>query len=166
MLLLVCSRQYLYGAVLDKGRSAVASAKPAKQAGAIPGRYNIIAIYKSWNSVNSGSVKCIKYYIYKLKALNVRVLIPWWIVSTVPAKAVVTRAKVNPKDLDNLIEEFNHFKSDTATELTRRNFVRHQYEQQQKMLGRVDENTTTNQEVLSSLSASLTTIVLYLFVIL
>ncbi|XP_031552575.1 cilia- and flagella-associated protein 46-like, partial [Actinia tenebrosa] len=93
-------RRYLYGAVLDKGRSAVASAKPAKQAGAVP----------------------------------------------VPTKAVVTRAEVNPKDLDDLIEEFNHFKSDTATELTRRNFVCHQHERQQKMLDRVEEHPTSNQE--------------------
>lgn len=88
-------RCYLYGAVLDKGRSPVPSGKANKQASTLP----------------------------------------------VPSKAMITRAAVSAVELEQLIEEFGQFKSDTASELMRRTYVRHQQEQKRKMLAKLEDNS-------------------------
>lgn len=87
-------RRYLYGAVLDKGRSPVASGKANKQSSTVP----------------------------------------------VPVKPIITRAAVNTLELEQLIEEFSLFKSNTASELMRRNYVRRQHEQKRKMLAKLEDN--------------------------
>ncbi|XP_048585353.1 cilia- and flagella-associated protein 46 isoform X2 [Nematostella vectensis] len=92
-------RRFLYGAVLDKGRSSVPSGKPSKQTGSVP----------------------------------------------VPAKALVTRAEVNAKDLDSLIEMFEHFKADTASELMRQNYLQQQREQHRQMMGGLKDDVTQHQ---------------------
>jgi len=97
-------RRYLYGAVLDKGRSPVPSGKANKQASTLP----------------------------------------------VPAKPIVTRAAVNAAELEQLIEEFSVFKSDTASELMRRNYARRQQEQRRKMLAKLEDDSlqADSQELL------------------
>ena len=62
------------------------------------------------------------------------------IVFLVPSKPIITRAAVNAVELEQLIEEFCLFKSDTASELMRRNYVRHQQEQRRKMLAKLEDN--------------------------
>ncbi|KAL9983920.1 hypothetical protein ACROYT_G006166 [Oculina patagonica] len=98
-------RRYLYGAVLDKGRSPIPSGKANKQSSTIP----------------------------------------------VPSKPIITRAAVNSVELEQLIEEFSLFKSDTASELMRRNYVRHQQEQRRKMLAKLEDNSqhADSQELLT-----------------
>lgn len=59
----------------------------------------------------------------------------------VPSKPLITRTAVNPAELEQLIEEFSLFKSDTASELMRRNYVRHQQEQRRKMLAKLEDNS-------------------------
>ncbi len=59
----------------------------------------------------------------------------------VPSKPIITRAAVNSVELEQLIEEFSLFKSDTASELMRRNYVRHQQEQRRKMLAKLEDNS-------------------------
>jgi len=49
--------------------------------------------------------------------------------------------------MDNLIEEFKHFKSETSSEMMRRNYSRKQREQQAKMLERMDDNLEALSEV-------------------
>ncbi|XP_015773788.1 PREDICTED: cilia- and flagella-associated protein 46-like [Acropora digitifera] len=94
-------RRYLYGAVLDKGRSPVASGKTNKQSSTLP----------------------------------------------VPTKPMITRAAVNSSELEQLIEEFSLFKSNTASELMRRNYVKRQQEQKRKMLAKLEDTSlhTENQ---------------------
>ena len=60
-------------------------------------------------------------------------------VFSVPSKPIITRAAVNAEELEQLIEEFCLFKSDTASELMRRNYVRHQQEQRRKMLAKLED---------------------------
>ena len=60
-------------------------------------------------------------------------------VFSVPSKPIITRAAVNAEELEQLIEEFCLFKSDTASELMRRNYVRHQQEQRRKMLTKLED---------------------------
>ncbi|XP_074608699.1 cilia- and flagella-associated protein 46-like [Acropora palmata] len=95
-------RRYLYGAVLDKGRSPVASGKTNKQSSTLP----------------------------------------------VPTKPMITRAAVNSSELEQLIEEFSLFKSNTASELMRRNYVKRQQEQKRKMLAKLEDTSlhTENQQ--------------------
>ena len=62
-------------------------------------------------------------------------------VFSVPSKPIITRATVNAEELEQLIEEFCLFKSDTASELMRRNYVRHQQEQRRKMLAKLEDNS-------------------------
>ena len=59
---------------------------------------------------------------------------------TVPVKPIITRAAVNTLELEQLIEEFSLFKSNTASELMRRNYVRRQHEQKRKMLAKLEDN--------------------------
>ena len=61
--------------------------------------------------------------------------------SSVPTKPIITRAAVNAAELEQLIEEFSVFKSDTASELMRRNYVRRQQEQRRKMLAKLEDNS-------------------------
>ena len=61
-------------------------------------------------------------------------------VLSAPSKPIITRAAVNAEELEQLIEEFCLFKSDTASEL-RRNYVRHQQEQRRKMLAKLEDNS-------------------------
>lgn len=65
----------------------------------------------------------------------------FFFVPPVPSKPIITRAAVNSVELEQLIEEFNLFKSDTASELMRRNYVRHQQEQRRKMLAKLEDNS-------------------------
>ena len=58
-----------------------------------------------------------------------------------PSKPIITRAAVNAEELELLMEEFCLFKSDTASELMRRNYVRHQQEQRRKMLAKLEDNS-------------------------
>lgn len=97
-------RCYLYGAVLDKGRSPIPSGKANKQASTLP----------------------------------------------VPSKAMITRAAVSAVELEQLIEEFSQFKSDTASELMRQTYVRNQQEQRRKMLAKLEDNSlqAESQELL------------------
>ena len=48
---------------------------------------------------------------------------------------------MNAAELEQLIEEFSLFKSDTASELMRRNYVRRQQEQRRKMLAKLEDNS-------------------------
>ena len=48
---------------------------------------------------------------------------------------------MNAVELEQLIEEFSLFKSDTASELMRRNYVRRQQEQRRKMLAKLEDNS-------------------------
>lgn len=64
----------------------------------------------------------------------------------VPSKAIITRAEVNPQDLERLLEEFHQFKADTAAELLRQNYVRFQQEQRRKMLGRLEGGAQTDTD--------------------
>lgn len=54
---------------------------------------------------------------------------------------MITRAAVSAVELEQLIEEFSLFKCDTASELMRRNYVRHQQEQRRKMLAKLEDNS-------------------------
>ncbi|CAH3151990.1 unnamed protein product [Porites lobata] len=101
-------RRYLYGAVLDKGRSPVPSGKANKQASTLP----------------------------------------------VPAKPLITRAAVSARELEQLIEEFSVFKSDTASELMRRNYVRHQQEQKRKMLAKLEDGLQADSKELLNVDSS------------
>ncbi len=65
----------------------------------------------------------------------------FFFVPPVPSKPIITRAAVNSVELEQLIEEFSLFKSDTASELMRRNYVRHQQEQRRKMLAKLEDNS-------------------------
>ena len=48
---------------------------------------------------------------------------------------------MNAAELEQLIEEFSLFKSDTASELMRRNYVQHQQKQRRKMLAKLEDNS-------------------------
>ena len=73
------------------------------------------------------------------------------IVFSVPSKPIITRAAVNAEELEQLIEEFCLFKSDTASELMRRNYVRHQQEQRRKMLAKLEDNNPQADNQVGSL---------------
>ena len=65
----------------------------------------------------------------------------FFFLSSVPAKPIITRATVNAAELEQLIEEFSVFKSDTASELMRRNYARRQQEQRRKMLAKLEDDS-------------------------
>ena len=67
--------------------------------------------------------------------------IVFFFLSSVPAKPIITRATVNAAELEQLIEEFSVFKSDTASELMRRNYARRQQEQRRKMLAKLEDDS-------------------------
>lgn len=69
---------------------------------------------------------------------------------------MITRARVSAVELEQLIEEFSLFKSDTASELMRRNYVRHQQEQRRKMLAKLEDNSLQADSQVRSLYDSST----------
>ena len=73
----------------------------------------------------------------------------WYFLRSVPAKPLITRAAVSARELEQLIEEFSVFKSDTASELMRRNYVRHQQEQKRKMLSKLEDDLQADSKVIS-----------------
>ena len=73
----------------------------------------------------------------------------WYFLRSVPAKPLITRAAVSARELEQLIEEFSVFKSDAASELMRRNYVRHQQEQKRKMLAKLEDDLQADSKVIS-----------------
>ena len=68
---------------------------------------------------------------------------------------MITRAAVNSSELEQLIEEFSLFKSNTASELMRRNYVKRQQEQKRKMLAKLEDTSLhTENQVRGHLSVS------------
>lgn len=64
---------------------------------------------------------------------------------------MITRAAVSAVELEQLIEEFSQFKSDTASELMRQTYVRNQQEQRRKMLAKLEDNSLQAESQVRSL---------------
>lgn len=77
----VCQRCYLYGAVLDKGRSPIPSGKANKQASTLPGKYcTFVLILSHPPRILNGLTNAVLYlYLKSFYFSNdvCRILYPW-----------------------------------------------------------------------------------------
>lgn len=77
----VCQRCYLYGAVLDKGRSPIPSGKANKQASTLPGKYcTFVLILSHPPRILNGLTKAVLYLYLKSFFFSndvCRILYPW-----------------------------------------------------------------------------------------
>ena len=80
-LIRVCQRCYLYGAVLDKGRSPIPSGKANKQASTLPGKYcTFLLILSHPPRILNGLTKAVLYLYLKSFFFSndvCRILYPW-----------------------------------------------------------------------------------------
>ena len=62
-------------------------------------------------------------------------------------KALICRSKVRPDDLNNVIQLFETFQGELATELTRQNYLRRHVEETQSILINVDDKCLDRNKV-------------------